>query len=161
MDVILTLLLVTVGVFSYLLNSNKNEVLRLKQELRNKDHLIDDLRRQLAAKPKPQPLPPPVVTPPIVALPTNQTVVDTTPKLTKAKKFVSVIFNEGDEKSYDYFLGKHRNVHVGDFVEVYATDKTDGKPKWAIAQVVYVSKRGESSKYAKSTIVKKADYPKW
>ncbi|MBR1806209.1 MAG: hypothetical protein IJ774_07480 [Selenomonadaceae bacterium] len=152
MEVILTLLLCALGLFLYLLNSNKNEVLRLRlelrdkeielsnlrYELRDKDRVIEELRRQLAEKSSPSQelLPPPSGT------------------------FVRVIFNEGDTKYYHYLLGDN-DVQVGDFVEVYATDKSDGKLKCKVAQVVYISKPGEVSKFAKTEIIKKADRPKW
>ena len=148
----MTLLLCALGLFLYLLNSNKNEVLRLRlelrdreielsnlrYELRDKDRIIEELRRQLDDKPQPsnRALPPP------------------------SGIFVSVIFREGDRKYYDYLLGDN-DVQVGDFVEVYAADKNDGKIKCMVAQVVYISKPGEVSKYAKTEIVKKADRHNW
>ena len=148
----MTLLLCALGLFLYLLNSNKNEVLRLRlelrdkeielsnlrYELRDKDRVIEELRRQLDDKPQlsNRALPPP------------------------SGIFVSVIFKANDRKYYDYFVGDN-DVQVGDFVEVYAVDKNDCKLKCKVAQVVYISKPGEVSKYAKTEIVKKADYPKW
>lgn len=148
----MTLLLCALGLFLYLLNSNKNEVLRLRLELRDKeielsnlryelrdrDRIIEELRRQLNDKPQlsNRALPPP------------------------SGIFVRVIFREGDTKYYHYLLGDN-DVQVGDFVEVYAVDKNDCKLKCKVAQVVYISKPGEVSKYAKTEIVKKADYPKW
>lgn len=79
----------------------------------------------------------------------------------QVKKFVQVIFTKGSTDRYDYFVGKNQDVQVGDFVEVYAGDKAYGKPKRTIAQVVYLSKTGEVSEYAKSAIKRKADRPKW
>ncbi len=150
----MTLLLCALGFFIYLTDRNKNEVLRLRQELRNreielltlraelsdKDRIIEELRRQLAAKSSPsnRALPPP-----------------------SSETFVSVIFKAGDKKYYDYLLGDIRDVHVGDFVEVYFSNKFSGGAECVAAQVVYISKPGEVSKYAKSAVVKKADYPKW
>ena len=139
----MTLLLCALGFFIYLTDRNKHEVLRLRQELRDreielltlraelsdKDILIEELRRQLAAKPK-------------------------------VKRFVSVIFHKDDGKCYDYFVGNN-DVQVGDFVEVYVGDKTYGKPKRTIAQVVYLSEPDEVSKYAKSAIKGKSNRNKW
>lgn len=153
MEVILTLLLCALGLFIYLTNSNKNEVLRLKDalfdkelelvslrtELRDRDILIEDLRRQLAEKSSPSQelLPPPSGT------------------------FVRVIFKAGDTKYYDYLLGDIRDVHVGDFVEVYFSNKFSGEAECTAAKVIYVSEPGEVSEFAKSVVVKKADRPKW
>ena len=75
--------------------------------------------------------------------------------------FVSVIFKERDQKYYDYLLGNNPDVKIGDFVEVYFNNKLSGKPERRVAKVVYVSKPGEISEYAKSKIKKKADRPKW
>lgn len=137
---ILTLLLCALGFFIYLTDRNKNEVLRLKQELRDRDILIEELRRQLAAKSSPsnRALPPP-----------------------SSETFVRVIFNKGDEKQYNYLVGELRDINLGDFVVVNVNDRVAGKTKWKIAQVVYISKPGEVSEFAKSAVVKKADYPKW
>ena len=135
----MTLLLCALGLFLYLLNSSKNEVLRLRQELYYKDRLIEDLRRQLDANPQPS----------HPALPSPST-----------RTFVRVIFRADDEKYYDYFVGNN-DVQVGDFVEVFASDKDRGVPTCKVAQVVYVSKPGEVSDYAKSVIVKKVDRHNW
>lgn len=77
------------------------------------------------------------------------------------KIFVSVIFKEHDQKYYDYFLGNNRDVRIGDFVEVYFSNKISGKTERRIAKVVYISKPGEISEYARSEIKGKADRPKW
>lgn len=77
------------------------------------------------------------------------------------KIFVSVIFKEHDQKYYDYFLGDNHDVKVGDFVEVYFNNKISGKTERRIAKVVYISKPGEISEYARSKIKGKADRPKW
>ena len=153
MEVILTLLLCALGFFIYLTDRNKHEVLRLRQELRDReielltlraelhdrDILIEELRRQLAEKSSPSnlALPPP-----------------------SSETYDSVIFKAGDKKYYDYFVGDN-DVHVGDFVEVYVGDKTYGKPKRTIAQVVYLSEPDEVSKYAKSAIKGKSNRNKW
>ena len=77
------------------------------------------------------------------------------------KIFVSVIFKEHDQKYYDYFLGDNHDVKIGDFVEVYFNNKISGKTERRIAKVVYISKPGEISDYARSKIKGKADRPKW
>ena len=141
----MTLLLCALGFFIYLTDRNKNEVLRLRQELRDreieiltlraelrdKDILIEELRRQLAAKSSP------------------------------SEMFVSVIFREGDRKHYDYLLGDIRDVHVGDFVEVYFNNKASGKVERRTAKVIYVSEPGEVSDYARSNIKRKSNRNKW
>ena len=75
------------------------------------------------------------------------------------KRFVQVIFKKHGKKRFDYFLGSHYDLHVGDFVVVHVNNS--GKTTWKIAKIVYISKPGEISKHAKSEIIKKADYPKW
>ena len=77
------------------------------------------------------------------------------------KIFVSVIFKENDQKYYDYFLGKNQDIKLGDFVEVYFSNKLSGKPERRVAKVIYISKPGEISEYARSVIKRKADCPKW
>ena len=138
MEVILTLLLCALGFFIYLTDRNKNEVLRLKQELRDRDILIEELRRQLAEKSSPsnRALPPP------------------------SEIFVSVIFREGDKKYYDYFVGDN-DVRGGDFVEVYFNNKASGKVERRVAKVIYVSEPGEVSDYARSNIKRKVDRNEW
>ena len=75
------------------------------------------------------------------------------------KRFVQVIFKKHGKKRFDYFLGSHYDLRVGDFVVVHVNNS--GKTTWKIAKIVYISKPGEISKHAKSEIIKKADYPKW
>ena len=149
----MTLLLCALGFFIYLTDRNKHEVLRLRQELRDReieilnlraelgdrDILIEELRRQLAAKSSPSKLelPPP-----------------------SSEKFVSVIFKEGDIKHYDYFVGDN-DIQVGDFVEVYFNNKSTGKVERRIAKVIYVSEPGEVSDYARSNIKRKSNRNKW
>lgn len=133
MDVLVAVLLCAIIFLLYLLNENKNEVLRLKRERRENE-------RDNVAQP-PQKIFQPKLPPP-------------------SGIFVSVIFKEHDTKSYDYFLG-NIDVQVGDFVVVNVNDKIIGERKWRIAQIVYISQPGEVSPYAKSLVVKKADYPKW
>ena len=153
MEVILTLLLCALGFFIYLTDRNKTEVLRLRQELRDReielltlraelhdrDILIEELRRQLAEKSSPSnlALPPP-----------------------SSETFVSVIFREGDKKYYDYFVGDN-DVRVGDFVEVYFNNKASGKVERRVAKVIYVSEPGEVSDYARSNIKRKVDRNEW
>ena len=77
--------------------------------------------------------------------------------------FVSVIFKKNDKKYYDYLLGDVSDVHVGDFVEVYASNKFDdeGGSQLFVAQIIYISKPGEVSEYAKSKIKRKSARRKW
>ena len=77
------------------------------------------------------------------------------------KKFVKVIFKQGDVKQYDYFLGDNFDIQVGDFVEVIAHGKFSGKDELKIVQVVYISKPGEISYKATKTVIKKSQYRKW
>ncbi len=68
----------------------------------------------------------------------------------KSKRFVQVTFkNFGNGKTYDYLLGNHRNIKVGDFVMV----PTHGTIK--PAKVVRISEQGEISEHANSEIIKK------
>ena len=39
------------------------------------------------------------------------------------KRFVRVIFTPDSTKCYDYLLGNNPDVKIGDFVEVYVSDK--------------------------------------
>lgn len=136
----------------YLLNSSKNEVWRLRQELRDKDRLIEELRQQLyAASFSTQPS---TTSPQKIYQPQLPSPVD-------EKTFVSVIFKENDRKFYDYFVGKNQDINVGDFVEVYFTNKDSGKVERRAAQVVYISKPGEVSDFARSVIKCKSDRNKW
>ena len=136
MDVLVAVLLCVIIFLLYLLNENKNEVLKLKHERRDRENKTVDTSPQIQS--------PPLLQPPVYR-----------------GIFVSVIFNKGDQKSYEYLLGDNRNVKVGDFVEVYAKNKASGEVERHIVQVVYLSKSGEISRYAKSAILKKADYDKW
>ena len=133
------MLLCALGFFIYLTDKNKNEILLLKNELREKEIEISRLRDELRKK--------------------DAEVVNP-PKKPKIKRFVSVIFHKDDSKRYDYFVGNN-DVQVGDFVEVYIRDKNYGKPKRTIAKVVYLSEPGEESKHAKSAIKCKAARNKW
>ena len=132
LEVILAVLLCALGFFIYLTDRNKHEIFCLKQALRDKELEIETLRNKLYAF----------------------------QKSPKVKRFVSVIFQKNDSKSYDYFVGNN-DVQVGDFVEVYIKDKNHGKPKQTIAKVIYLSEPGEESKHAKSEIKCKANRDKW
>ncbi|WP_301892989.1 hypothetical protein [Mitsuokella multacida] len=68
--------------------------------------------------------------------------------------FVSVEFRKGG-KAYDYFLGKHTDVKIGDKVEVYVHDRRSHRLKKKKARVVYISEPGEISPYARSEISRK------
>ena len=72
-----------------------------------------------------------------------------------------VIFSPDSKKHFDYLLGNNPDVKVGDFVEVYVSDKERGKPAWSVAKVVYISKPGEVSEYARSKIKRKSNRHKW
>ena len=67
---------------------------------------------------------------------------------------VSVVFKKGG-KPYDYFLGNHIGINVGDEVEVYVHDKWAHRIKRKTARVVYISQPGETSLYARSVIIGK------
>lgn len=84
----------------------------------------------------------------------------TAKKFTSGKKFVNVIFEEGAKRSYSYLVGDFE-VKVGDFVVVPISDRDSGQSKLKSAKVVYISAPGEVSSYAKSQIMKKADYDEW
>ena len=133
MDVLVAVLICAILFLLYLLNENKNEVLRLKREQRENER--DNVARPPQKNFQPQ-LPP------------------------SSGIFVSVIFRKGDRKYYDYFVGDN-DVHVGDFVEVYFNNKATGRVERRVAQVIYVSEPGEVSEYARSKIKRKADRPKW
>lgn len=133
MDVIVTFLLCLVGFLVYLLHKKSEEVDALKDELHRLHHQKSD-----AVQPSPAQAPPPA-----------------------DKTFVQVIFSPDSKKCYDYLLGNNPDIKVGDFVEVYVSDKERGKPSWSVAKVVYISQPGEVSEHAKSKIKKKHDRYKW
>ena len=134
MDVLVAVLICAILFLLYLLNENKNEVLRLKREQRENER--DNVARPPQKNFQPQ-LPP-----------------------SSSGIFVSVIFRKGDRKYYDYFVGDI-DVQVGDFVEVYFNNKVTGKVERRVAQVVYVSEPGEVSDFAKTEIIKKSTRTKW
>ncbi len=155
---VIIILLCVVAFLLYVVNANNNENLALKRRLREREnfsppsspleqvHKIEKVREIVVLKPIC--VPQPGVTPSVQ-------------KSSGSKKFCQVIFKKHSKKRYDYFLGKNNDIKVGDFVEVWATDKYSGKSKWKVVKVVYISKPGEISSYAESTIIKKAAYPKW
>ena len=136
MDVLVAILLCVIIFLLYLLNENKNEVLKLKREQRNRENYTIDTSPQIQS--------PPLLKPPV-----------------DRKTFVSVIFKEHDQKYYDYLLGDNYDVRVNDFVVVPVHDKITGKNMWKVARVKYISSPGEISLKARSAILKKADYNKW
>ena len=150
MEAIILILLCAIGLFLYMLNNSKNEVLQLKEQLHERDIEIIKLQNLLREKS--------VVTQKISHV---EVQTDYLPPPVDDKIFVQVIFNKDSKKCYDYFLGKNYDVHVGDFVEVYVNNTDNGKPEWAVAKVVYISSPGETSEYAKSAIKRKSDYRKW
>lgn len=135
-DVIVTFLLCVVAFLAYLLRKKHDEVAALKNELHRLQSQKSDAVQSLSAQ-----TPPPLVT--------------------DENTFVRVIFKKNDTKHYDYLLGNVSGVQIGDFVEVYFSDKFSGKVESHIAKVVYISKPGEISDYARSTIKRKVDYSKW
>ena len=145
MEAIIVILLCAIGLFLYLLNNSKNQILQLKEQLHERDIEIIKLQTLLREK----------------NIPSAEIQTEFSNSTVKEKIFVQVIFNKDSKKRYDYFLGKNHDVQVGDFVEVYANKTDDGKPEWAVAKVVYKSSPGETSDYAKSSIKRKSDYRKW
>ena len=135
-DVIVTFLLCVVGFLAYLLHKKREEVAALKNELHRLQSQKSDAVQSSPAQ----------VSPPFVS---------------DENTFVRVIFKKNDTKYYDYLLGEVDGVHVGDFVEVYFSNKISGKTERHVAKVIYISKPGEISEYARSAIKRKIDYSKW
>ena len=82
------------------------------------------------------------------------------PTAMKTKKypagtFVQVAFSEKYWKLYDYLIGDNYDVKKGDFVEVFV--HSNGLLVKKVARVERISKKGQTSFYAKSNIVQKAD----
>lgn len=75
------------------------------------------------------------------------------------KRFVSVVFNEGDKKTYDYFFEDNLNLMVNDFVEVPVMNKFSGRSEYKIVKVQYVSAPGERSAYAWATVIRRVPPP--
>ena len=136
MDVIVTFLLCVVGFLAYLLHKKREEVAALKDEIRRLQSQKSDA----------------VESSPAQTLP---------PLVTDENTFVRVIFKKNDTKYYDYLLGDVSGVQIGDFVEVYFNNKISGKVEPHVAKVIYISKPGEISEYARSKIKRKANRPKW
>lgn len=81
------------------------------------------------------------------------------PKVTlpPPERFVSVVFKEGQERLYDYFIGDNYDLRVGDRVEVPVDSPYTGRGI-KIAIVKYVSRPGERSEYARATVFRKVNY---
>lgn len=107
---------------------------------------------------QPPPTPQPLSQPLPLSSPLTPTLTKTQPSLS-IKRFVQVIFKKRGKKRFDYLLGDNYDIKIGDFVVVHVN--ISGKTTWKIAKVVYISLPGEVSPYAKSAVIKKADYPKW
>ncbi|MBR7025150.1 MAG: hypothetical protein IKI08_04005 [Selenomonadaceae bacterium] len=158
MEVIMTLLLCALGLFLYLTDKNNKEVLRLKEELRQRNNTTNLPTPALTQQP--QVIREVIVEKPVIIF---QPVPPKpfTPVLSSGRIFVSVVF-KGSKKYYDYFLGDNYDVNVGDYVEVYARDKNNGNiPRKTVAKVRYISYPGEISRYAKSEIERKVTYNEW
>ena len=110
--------------------------------------------------PSPKPVPPtPKSIPSSPPTPPKPPKPSTAPTTLPQKRFVQVIFKKRSKRRFDYLLGDNNDIRVGDFVVVHVSN--GGKITWKIAKVMYISKPGEVSEHARSTIIKKADYPKW
>ena len=126
-------------------NRYEEEILELKTSLHKKDLQIADLQRQLEKFRK-------TVSPNVdlfLPLPESSQPTPTN------KRFVQVIFSKYSHDRYDYLLGDNSDVKVGDFVMVRANGRVDA------AKVLKISEPDETSKYAKTPIIEKAQYPKW
>ena len=104
------------------LHEQKVDILRLKSVLQERDKEIKKLNKLLSEKEE--------------EIKKLREFLKPTHPSPSAKRFVSVIFEKGDKKRYDYFLKDSDNVKVGDFVEVYALDKRSGKSKWNVVKVL-------------------------
>lgn len=166
MEVIMTLLLCALGLFLYLADKNNKKILKQNEEireLREKERVARDLlsKRQ-------QPVQQPQVIREVIVEKQQPVIIVQQPSLPPPQRtlpasgrFVQVIFKKGDRKRYDYFLGDNYDVRVNDFVMVPVHDKFSGNNTIKIARVKYISAPGEVSRKAKSTVIRKADYPKW
>lgn len=154
MTAIIVFLLCGLAFALYLLNENNNENLELKRKLREKENSPKEITHSAPEKIREVVVVKPVYVAPPVKKPS-------TPLLPEAQRFVQVIFKKNGKKRYDYYLGDNHDIKVGDFVEVWANNKRSGKSEWKVVKVVYVSKPGEVSSKANSTIIRKAAYPKW
>ena len=138
MEVIITVLLCSLVFALYLLHKSREEVSALKDELQH--WRTKNFDGGLLSSGQVQPL------------------------KTDKNTFVRVIFRRDADKYYDYLLGNVNDVHVGDFVEVYVSKKSDneyGSPQLLVAQIIYISAPGEISEYAKSKIRRKSRRQKW
>ena len=136
MEIIIAVLLCVVGFLTYLFNKQREEILFLKDEIYRLHNKKTDVVESLSTQTQ-------------------------TPFVSDENTFVRVIFKKNDTKYYDYLLGDNRDVKIGDFVEVYFNNKLSGKTESHVAKVIYISKPGEISEYARSKIKRKADRPTW
>lgn len=70
------------------------------------------------------------------------------------EKFCSVRFPGRSKKTYDYFIGDLEDIEVGDIVEVFVHDRWTETIVKKLATVTYLSRDGEVSPYARSTVIK-------
>ena len=167
MEVIVTVLLCAIGIFLYLLNENNNENLELKRKLREKENEIRTLPPEQNQKVREVVVEKIIENPIYIQQQTQQNyflkpISKNPPQyFSNEKRFVQVIFKKNSKRRYDYFLGENYDIKVGDFVVVWVHDKFSGENKWKIAKVLYISSPNEVSDKATSTVIKKADRPKW
>ena len=83
--------------------------------------------------------------------------VPSTTPLPPPERFVSVVFKEGQEKLYDYFIGDNYDLQVGDLVEVLVNSPYTGR-ELKTAIVKYVGRHGERSERAYATVIRKITY---
>lgn len=120
-----------------ILSSIKNENEELKSEIKNLKIELEIYKRNHVTQGE-------LFTP-------DQGILFTPDTDNNSKRFVQVIFPGYSQDRYDYLLGNHRNIKIGDFVMV-------GTKKGARrAKVVYVSDKEEFSSRAKSEIIKKVN----
>lgn len=120
------------------------------RERKNYTPLEDEPIIKETVPPPAEPLTPPVKPAPPQPVPPSSS---SPPKFHEGI-FVSVEFRKGG-KAYDYFLGRHTDVNIGDKVEVYVHDRRSHRLKKKKARVVYISEPGEISPYARSEISRK------
>lgn len=167
MEVIVTVFLCVLGLFLYLLNENNNENLELKRKLREKENEIRTFPNEETPKIREVVVEKIVEKPIYIQQPKKpnyfpEQIQKSNPQyFSNDKRFVQVIFKKNSKRRYDYFLGENYDVQVGDFVVVWVHDKFSGENKWKIAKVLYISSPYEVSEKATSTVIKKADRPKW
>jgi len=143
MEVLTTLLFCALCLFIYIAYKKNDEVIRLKEQLREQETSPSQKFLDVSSKGNGS---------------YSQSVKEY--KSNSEKIFVRVIFEKDAAKSYDYLVGNF-DVKVGDFVVVRTGNINSGNAKFKSAQVIYISAPGEISSYAKTPIIKKADYNKW